>query len=193
MINRVLSFIEFFLLYIAGNLFGLSPIVRYLKNPNPQITVRLLRAFGASVGERTLLKGSVIIDNAYEDENSVGNFSYLKIGNNCYIGEGVYFDLSNEVILEDNVIVSGQVSFVTHADCNRSEYLAKQFPRKCSPVRVEKGAWIGFRATILSGVTVRHNAVVAACTLLRKDVESKVLYAGIPGKKIKILDEIPQE
>lgn len=193
MINRVLSFVEFFLIYIAGNLFGISLVIRYLRNPNPQITVRLLRAFGAMVGERTILKGSVIIDNAYEDENSIGDFSYLKIGNNCYIGESVYFDLSNEVILEDDVIISGQASFITHADCNRSEYLAKKFPRKCHPVRVERGAWIGFRATILSGVTVRHNAVVAACTLLREDVESKVVYAGIPAKKIKILDEIPQE
>lgn len=186
-IIKVLSIAEFLVIYASGKLLGIFVVIRYLKTPNPRITVHLLRAFGAVVGDRTTVKGSLIIDNSYEDKNSAGDLSYLKIGNNCYIGESVYFDLSNGIELEDNVVISAQASFITHADCNRSEYLAKKFPRKCQKVKIESGAWIGFRATILSGVTVGYQSVIAAQALVRKNVEPQVVYAGIPAKPIKFL------
>jgi acetyltransferase-like isoleucine patch superfamily enzyme len=187
--NRLLSIVEFLIIYTAGKTFGISIVIRYLRNPNPRITVKLLRAFGALVGDQTTFKGSLIIDNAYGDKNSAGDFSYLKIGNNCYVGDYVYFDLSNKIEFENNVVISAQASFITHADCNRSEYLAKKFPRKCHKLTIENGVWIGFRATILAGVTVGHQSVIGAHALVRKNVEPKVVYAGIPAKKIKNLEE----
>ena len=57
---------------VADYFFGISFLVRYLRNPNPRLTVRLLRAFGARVGNRTTFKRSLILDNTYEDENSTG-------------------------------------------------------------------------------------------------------------------------
>jgi carbonic anhydrase/acetyltransferase-like protein (isoleucine patch superfamily) len=180
---------EFLIIFALGQVFGISLVVRYLRNPNPHITVRLLRAFGAVIGDGTTIKRSFMIDNAYEDQNSSGDFRYLTIGQNCYIGDGVYVDLSNEVILADNVVVSGHASFLTHTDCNRSTYLSKQYPRQCKPIQVNQGAWIGFGATILAGVTIDKYAVIAAHALVNQDVESKVVYAGIPAKKIKKLED----
>jgi len=189
-IIKLLSIAEFFTIYASGKVLGIFVVIRYLKNPNPRITIHLLRAFGAVVGDKTTVKGSLIIDNSYEDKNSARDFSYLKIGNNCYVGEWVYFDLSNGIELEDNVVISAQASFITHADCNRSEYLAKKFPRKCEKVKVESGAWIGFRATIFSGVTVGYQSVIAAHALVRKNVQPKFVYAGIPAKQIRNLEEL---
>jgi acetyltransferase-like isoleucine patch superfamily enzyme len=68
--------------------------------------------------------------------------------------------------------------------------LAKKFPRKCHKLTIENGVWIGFRATILAGVTVGHQSVIGAHALVRKNVEPKVVYAGIPAKKIKNLEEL---
>lgn len=185
LVNLLSSSVNFGFIYVLGKIFGVSIIVRYLRNPNPQITVKLLRAFGASIGQGTNFKRSVILDNVYEDEDSAGDFRHLKIGDNCYIGDYVYFDLSHEIILGNNVVVSGQVSFISHADCNRSEYLSEKFTRVCQPVQVNDGAWICFRATILSGVTVGENAMVGACSLLRENIKDHILYAGVPAKKIK--------
>ena len=95
--NIFLSAIEFIILYCLGKIFGISQIVRYLRNPNPLITSKLLRAFGSSIGEKVTFKGCLFFDNVYEDENSKGDLSFLEIGNNCYIGDGVYFDLSNQI------------------------------------------------------------------------------------------------
>ena len=183
--NRLFSLIEFSLHLLAGKFFGISHVIRYLRNPNPLISVRLLRAFGAKVGERTTIKGVIFLDNVCRDQNSTGDFSHLEIGSNCYIGDLAYFDLANKVIIGNNVVISGGASFVTHADCNRSKYVEKVFPRTCKKIVVRDGAWIAFRVTILNGVVVGANSVIAAHSLVKENVEEYCLYAGIPARKIK--------
>jgi len=176
--------VEFLLVYGLGKVFGISMVVRYLRNPNPAVIIKLLRGFGASVGEKTTVKRTLVIDNAYEDKNSVGDFRNLKIGRNCYIGDDVFFDLSNEIIIGDNTVISGRVSIITHADCHRSVFLSQHFPRECQPVHISNGVWLGFGATILSGVIVGPNSVVASDSLLREDVPPQTVFAGVPAKKI---------
>jgi len=183
--SRILRFCEYFIVRIAAAIMGISHVVRYLRNPNPLLTVKLLRAFGAQVGNRTTIKRSVLLDNVFEDEQSTGNFSNLKIGENCYVGDEVYFDLANEVQIHDNAVVSGRVSFITHADCNRSFLLAEKFPRKCEPIIVNCGAWIGFGATILPGVVVGPNSVIGASSLQREDTEEFGVYVGAPATKVR--------
>jgi acetyltransferase-like isoleucine patch superfamily enzyme len=113
----------------------------------------------------------------------------LKIGENCYIGDCVYFDLADQVIIGNNVVVSGYAAFVTHADCNRSKYLENIFPRICKSITIQDGAWVAFRATILTGVTVQKNSVVAAHSLVSADVEECTMVAGAPARKIRNLGE----
>lgn len=193
MFIRILAYIEFLVIYFLGKIFTISYVVRYLRNPNPRITTKLLRAFNAQIGDNTTIKRSLIVDNVYEDENSTGNLSYLSIGKNCYIGDSLFIDLSNKIIIENNVVISAKVSLITHADCNRSEYLAEKFPRQCQPIYIKKGAWIGFNATILSGVTVEENSVVGANSLLNRNSESKTVFAGLPAKRIKKLENFTEE
>ena len=191
-LNRILSLARFCfhscnfcLRLLAGKIFGISYIITYLRNPNPSISVRLLRAFGAKIGKKTTIKRSIYFDNVYRDRCSAGNFSHLKIGKNCYIGDCIYFDLANEIIIEDNVVISGGVSFVTHADCSRSRYLEKIFPRTCKKIIIQNGVWIAFKATILNGVTIGKNSVVAAHSLVKENVMQYCMYEGIPAKKTK--------
>ena len=186
--RRSVDRLEFQILLWMARRRGIDWVVRYLRNPNPRFTVRLLQAFGATIGPRTKIKRAVMIDNAFEDKDSAGDFSHLKIGENCYIGDGVYFDLAARVELESDVVVAGRVSFVTHADCNRSADLAKYFPRVCEPVKIEHGAWIGFGATVLAGVTVGARSVVAAHCLLKDDAEPRSIYAGVPGRLKRRID-----
>lgn len=172
-----------------GKRLGISYVVRYLRNPNPSLTVRILRSFGATVGEGTTLKRSLFIDNAYEDRDSAGDFHHVKIGNNCYIGDCIYLDLANEIVLEDNVVVAANVSIITHADCNRSTYLDKHFPRKCDPVVVKNGAWLGAHATVLSGVTIGEHCVIAAGSLVNQNTSPRCVYAGVPAKNVRSVED----
>jgi acetyltransferase-like isoleucine patch superfamily enzyme len=189
MIRRVFTrwwgYAEFVGVAAAGKVFGVGVVVRYLRNPNPAITVRLLRTFGARIGDRTRFKRGIRLDNVYEDAQSAGDLSHLWIGANCYIGDDVYFDLANMIELEDDVVVSGHVAFVTHADCNRSPEVARAFPRRCAPITIHRGAWLAYRATVLAGVTVGENAVIAAHALVRQDAEAGLVHAGTPARAVR--------
>lgn len=160
---------------------------RYLRNPSPRWTIQVLRSHGASIGNGTTIKRSLYLDNVKRDKNSTGDFRHIRIGPNCYVGDQVYFDLANTITLGENTILSGRVSIITHADGNRSPYLSRFFPRRCAPVRIGDGAWVGFGSTILCGVSVGENTMIAAHSLVTEDVESNCLYAGVPAKKVRPL------
>jgi putative colanic acid biosynthesis acetyltransferase WcaF len=169
---------------LLGRIVGIQHIVRYLRNPDPRLTPSLLKAFGAKIGERTTFKRTVYFDNVTEDVNSARDFSHLEIGNNCYIGDGVYFDLAGQIVLGENVVVSARSSFITHQDCNRSPFLSKQFPRKCGSIVVKDNSWVAFQSCILHGVTIGPKSVVAAYSLVRSDVEELSIHGGIPSKQL---------
>ena len=57
------------------------------------------------------------------------------------------------------------------------------------PITIKDCAWIGANATILTGVTIGKNAVVAAGAVVTKDVPDNCLVGGVPAK---VLKEIPQ-
>jgi len=182
------SAVECQLVLLVARMLGVSWAVQYLRNPNPKVAVRLLRAFGATIGELTTIKRSLLIDNAFEDTDSAGDFSHLRIGRNCYIGDGVCLDLANCIELGDDVVLSGRVAILTHGDCNRSQAVSMCYPRVCLPVRVESGAWVSYDSVLTPGVTVGECSVVGAKSFVRRDVEPHFLYAGVPAEKVRFLD-----
>jgi acetyltransferase-like isoleucine patch superfamily enzyme len=54
-------------------------------------------------------------------------------------------------------------------------------------IHIKRGAWIGAQATILQGVTIGENAVVAAGAVVTKDVPANTVVGGIPAKIIKTI------
>lgn len=188
LLNRAWALLVYRTVYSMGKAFGISTVITYLRNPNPLVSVRLLRAFGATIGNDTTIKRSLFLDNVYGDKNSMGDFSYLKIGDNCYIGDCVFFDLANEIRIEKDAVLSGRVSLLTHAECRRSSYLNQKFPRTCEPIVVGSGAWVGFGATIMAGVTIGPNSVIGANALLLQDAEAYCVYVGTPARLLKRID-----
>lgn len=86
-------------------------------------------------------------------------FQYLKIGNNCAISENV-----------------------TIWDSDVHELLKSE---KTKPVTIGNNVWIGTNTIILKGVTIGDGAVVAAGSLVNRDVPSRTLVGGIPAKVLK--------
>jgi acetyltransferase-like isoleucine patch superfamily enzyme len=56
-----------------------------------------------------------------------------------------------------------------------------------APVVIEDGVWIGMRCTILKGVTVGRNTIVAAGSLVTRDLPANVLAGGVPAKPMRQL------
>lgn len=142
--------------------------------------VPTLREFGATVGENLIHKDAWLIDNAAHD------FRNLIIGDNCYVGKGVFFDLPNQIMLEDEVVVSGRVTFLTHADCG-SRPMARWYPRREGPIRIRRGSWIGAGATILPGVQLGECCVVGAGAVVTGSWPARSVVAGVPARLVRHL------
>lgn len=101
------------------------------------------------------------------------------IGKNVFIGMRCYLDDLEPHLctIEDDVIISYGVFFACHG--------RKQ---QHTPITIKKGAYIGMRATLLSGkngITVGENAVVGACTLVNRDVPAGATAVGVPCRIIE--------
>ncbi|MDF2157238.1 DapH/DapD/GlmU-related protein [Algoriphagus sp. CAU 1675] len=110
---------------------------------------------------------------------------FTKIGKHVFINHGCSFLDLGGITIEDHVLIGPQVKLVTENHPlnpeNRRGMLAK-------PIVIQKNAWIGAGVTILPGVTIGENAVVAAGAVVSKDVPSNTMVAGIPAKIIKSIE-----
>lgn len=116
---------------------------------------------------------------------------HICIGERTFIGHEVMFVSGEaEIVIGSDVDIAPRVLFAagTHA-------INMVDPRSAGPglsksIRVHDGVWIGANCTVLGGVTIGKKAVVAAGSLVNRDVPSYSLVAGVPAKVIKCWDEI---
>lgn len=107
---------------------------------------------------------------------------HTKIGKNVFINfDCVFLDLGG-ITIEDNVLIAPKVSLLTESHPLNPEDRQSLIPK---PIHVKKNAWIGANATILQGVTIGENAVIAAGSVVSKDVPDNVMVGGIPAQIIK--------
>jgi len=107
---------------------------------------------------------------------------HTKIGKNVFINfDCVFLDLGG-ITIEDNVLIAPKVSLVTEGHPTSIEDRHSLIPQ---PIRIKKNAWIGANATILGGVTIGENSIVAAGAVVSKDVPDNSIVGGVPAKCIK--------
>lgn len=110
---------------------------------------------------------------------------HTKIGKNVFINfDCVFLDLGG-ITIEDNVLIAPKVSLLSEGHPVSPAERQTLVP---GPIHLKKGAWIGAGATILPGVTVGENAIVAAGAVVSKDVPDNTVVGGIPAKLLKTLD-----
>ncbi len=118
-----------------------------------------------------------------------------KIGAHCILGKDVYVDkdvvvgddckIENFATLYHGVTVGSGVFIGPHACFTNDTYPRAVSPDwQVVPTKVEDGASIGANATILCGVTIGRYGMVAAGSVVTKDVPAHALVAGVPAKVI---------
>lgn len=91
------------------------------------------------------------------------------IGDNVTVKSGV--QLWDGIRIEDNVFIGPNVTFT-----NDLYPRSKKYPEKFLQTIVKKGASIGANSTILPGITIGENAMIAAGSIVTKDVPANTLY-----------------
>ena len=104
----------------------------------------------------------------------------IKIGNDTVVGERAVLDGRAPLTIGDHVDIASEV-MIYNAE---HDVQAVDFGAKASPVTIEDYVFIGPRAIILPGVTIKKGAVVGAGAVVTKDVEEYKIVGGVPAKEI---------
>lgn len=104
----------------------------------------------------------------------------VKIGRNVLIMGGCLMMSRGGITIDDDAMIAANAQLISNNHDLHDHALLV-----CKPVHICRNAWIGAGATILPGVTVGENAVVAAGAVVTKDVEANTIVGGNPAKFIK--------
>jgi acetyltransferase-like isoleucine patch superfamily enzyme len=106
----------------------------------------------------------------------------ITLGKNVFVNHACSFLDMGGITIENDVLIGPKVNLITENHpldpTDRQTLLLK-------PIVIKRNAWIGAGATILPGVTIGENSVVAAGAVVFKDVPANTVVGGIPAKHIK--------
>lgn len=113
----------------------------------------------------------------------------VNIGKGVYIGHEVIFDrvFTDMIYIGDYTSVGDRAIITAHANIPSDTILKNLYPRKIAKTVIGKGVWIMPNVTIIPGVTIGDEAVIATGAVVTKDVPPRTLVAGIPAKVVKDL------
>lgn len=148
---------------------------------------RILKELLGSIGE-----GSEIYPNVHFD---YGCNTY--IGDNCFINFNCVFLDCAEIRIGNNVFIGPNVLLLTpihpllarerniRVDEDGTRYMIE----KAAPITIEDNVWLGGGVTITPGVTIGHDSVIGAGSVVTKDIPSGVVAAGVPCRVIREITE----
>lgn len=110
----------------------------------------------------------------------------ITVGRNVFINACCHFQDHGGVTLGDDCLIGHNVVFAT---LNHGMAPADRASMSPAPIHLGKNVWVGSNSTILQGVTVGDNAIIAAGSVVTKDVAANTIVGGVPAKYIRNIDE----
>lgn len=190
--------------------------MEHLRQNDPaQAVTDLARPFGIYGKGVRLLTSSSITNYGNQSDLVIGDFSCisgqlsinraggkLKVGKYCFVGENSRIWSINNIKICDYVLISHMVDIHDNDSHPMNDYERRRHPVslfemnspidwtnvRTAPVVLEDDVWIGFKASVLKGVTIGRGAVVAAGAVVTKDVPPFALVAGNPARVVRTLD-----
>lgn len=112
----------------------------------------------------------------------------ITVGKNVFINACCHFQDQGGITLGDNCLVGHNVVFATLNHGFAPEERQSMLP---APIVVGRNVWIGSNSTILRGVTIGDNSIIAAGSVVTKDVPANAIVAGVPARFIRSIS--PEE
>ena len=153
--------------YIIGKILLKFPIIRY-----KQFVYSLLGVKCNKKGNNYFIGNPRVI----------GDYSNICMHENSEIERCCFLLAKDRIEIGENTTLAYGVSIITGADPNGPKNkLSKLYPPLHAPVVIGNDCWIGANAIILPGVTIGDCVMVAAGSVVNKDIPSNVLVAGSPA------------
>ena len=109
---------------------------------------------------------------------------FIRLGKNVFINHTCSFLDMGGITIEDEVQIGPKVNLITE---NHPLDPTDRKSLQLQSIVIKRNVWIGAAATILPGVTIGENSVVAAGAVVTKDVPANTVVGGIPAKFIKTI------
>lgn len=139
--------------------------------PSSAFKVFLLKLFGAKLGKGIVLRHRLNIKSPW----------FLGIGDDSWIGEGVWIDNLVPVKIGSNVCLSQGATLLT----GNHNFSKKTFDLITGGIVLEDGVWIGAKALVCPNVVAAEHAVLTAGSVATKNMEAYFIYQGNPAVKVK--------
>lgn len=167
-----------------------DPEIHKLLEASYEVKKQLIQLNNSTEPDEILKILSEVVDKKLEN---VAVFApiYINYGKNLTIGKNVFinFDCTfltlGGITIEDEVLIGPKVSLITENHPLEPQYRKGLIGKS---ILLKRNSWIGANATILPGVTIGENAVVAAGAVVSKDVPDNAVVGGIPAKIIKTIE-----
>ena len=111
----------------------------------------------------------------------------ITLGREVFINACCHFQDHGGVTIGDRCQIGHNVVFATLNHGLAPEDRQTTYP---APIVLGRNVWVGSNATILSGVTIGDNAVVAAGAVVTKDVPADTIVGGVPARPIRRIDAV---
>lgn len=138
-----------------------------------------------SIGDETIIQRHAILGcwTRYHDQAFSPS---ITIGDHCNIGEYCHITAINQIVI-GNGLLTGRFVLITdnsHGGLSQAEAAIPPAARKLvskGPVVIGDNVWIGDKVTILAGVHIGDNAIIAANAVVIEDVPANTMVAGAPA------------
>ena len=108
----------------------------------------------------------------------------IRVGKRVFINSGCCFQDQGGIELGDGCLIGHQVVIATLNHDLDPNKRGSMIPAK---VTLGKNVWVGAHATILPGVKIGDNAVIAAGAVVNRDVPANSVVAGVPARVIRVI------
>ncbi|HQQ62935.1 MAG TPA: DapH/DapD/GlmU-related protein [Pseudomonadales bacterium] len=113
--------------------------------------------------------------------------AFVRLGDRVIINNGCTLISDGAgITIGDNVLVGNNV-YIADSDFHGLEPALRREAPPAKAVTIGNNVFIGYNATILKGVSIGENSVVAACSVVTRDVPANCVVAGNPAREIRQL------
>lgn len=200
---RIVKYLHIFMDYVTR----IEKYGKFIENTKMHPSVKILsdatvqnlakKPESILIGKNSVIGGQLLV---------FAHAGKIEIGESCYIGESTRIwsadsiKIGNRVLISHNVNIHDTNSHSVDSELRHQHFvqiMSSDHPQKnnfdiqSKSVEIEDDVWIGFNSTILKGVKIQEGAIIAACSVVTKDVPPYVVVAGNPARVIKNISKTP--